>query len=306
MAITSSYSPQGRAERLLAASRALLASFALFAVWLDPNEPAKYAAFTYSLMASYVGYSFLLLLLAWRSDVSLVRSRVFTHCVDLAIFSLLIYFTEGAPTNQFFLFSLVCGTVRWQWRGTMWTAAAALPLFIGVGLYSAEILRDPAFDLNPFIIRSVYLVVATVLLSYLGAYQAWLSDELFKLAAWPRTTSHDARTLVSTILEHAGSMLNTSRILLVWEDPDEPWLNWVTWERNSFAWTQASLSKLQTLVAEPLKEANFLCPNTQGTAPTILQTSTTEVDHWQGQPLHPDCQAQLSAEAVLSFRLLGE
>jgi hypothetical protein len=50
MAVTSSYSPHGRAERLLAVSRALLASFSLFAVWLDPNEPAKYAALLLSMI----------------------------------------------------------------------------------------------------------------------------------------------------------------------------------------------------------------------------------------------------------------
>lgn len=309
MAIIASYSPQGRAERLLAASRALLASCSLFAVWFDPTEPAKYVTVTYSLMVGYVGYALLLVFLAWRADVTLVRARVFTHCLDLAIFSLLIYVTEGAPTSPFFvffLFSLVCGTVRWQWRGTVWTAAVALPLFVGSGLYSSEILHDPTFDLNPFVNRSVYLVVATVLLSYLGAYQSWLSDELFKLAAWPRTTFPHAQPLVSAILEHAGTMLNTPRIFLVWEDPEEPWLNWVTWERNSFTWTQEPLSKLHTLVAEPLQEVNFLCPNTQGPAPTILQTSATEVAHWQGQPLHPEFQIQKAVQSVLSFRLLSE
>ncbi|MGE0681273.1 MAG: sensor histidine kinase [Candidatus Binatia bacterium] len=304
--MTSSYSPQGRAERLLAVCRALIASFSLFAVWLDPNEPAKYAAFTYGLMVSYVGYAFLLLLLAWRSDIPLVRSRVFTHCIDLAIFSLLIYFTEGAPTNQFFLFSLVCGTVRWQWRGALWTAAVAFLLFIGAGIYSAEVLRDPTFDLNPFIIRGVHLVVVAVLLSYLGAYQSWLSDELFSLAAWPRATSPDARTLVSQLLEHAGNMLSAPHVLLIWEDPDEPWLNWVTRVQDSFTWNREPLLKSQSLVVEPLTAVNFLCPNTQIPMPTVLQTSTTEIHSWQGQPLHPDLQAQVSARAVLSFRLLGE
>jgi signal transduction histidine kinase len=310
MAITVSYSPQGRAERLLAASRALLASCSLFAVWLDPNEPAKYVTVTYSLMVSYVGYALLLVFLAWRSDVTLVRARVFTHCIDLAIFSLLIYFTEGPTTSpffMFFLFSLVCGAVRWQWRGTVWTAAVALPLFVGSGLYSAEILHDPAFDLNPFINRSVYLVVATVLLSYLGAYQSWLSDELFNLAAWPRaTSSDDARTLVGQLLEHAGNMLSAPHVLLVWEDPDEPWLNWVTRGQDSFTWTREPLLKSQSLVVEPLTAVNFLCPNAQIPMPTVLQTSATEIHSWQGQPLHPDLQAQVAAKAVLSFRLLGE
>jgi len=37
------YSPHSRAERLIAAGRVVLAASSLFAVWLDPSEPSKYA-----------------------------------------------------------------------------------------------------------------------------------------------------------------------------------------------------------------------------------------------------------------------
>ncbi len=50
------YSPQSRAERLIAGGRVVLAVSSLFAVWLDPSEPAKYAGIAYSLLVSYVVY----------------------------------------------------------------------------------------------------------------------------------------------------------------------------------------------------------------------------------------------------------
>jgi DNA-binding NarL/FixJ family response regulator len=67
-AIESLYSPQSRAERLIAAGRVVLAVSSLFAVWLDPAEPAKYADVAYSLLAAYVVYAAAIAFLVWHSD----------------------------------------------------------------------------------------------------------------------------------------------------------------------------------------------------------------------------------------------
>lgn len=301
------YSPQGLAERVLAAGRLVLATCSLFAVWLDPSEPAKYENLTYGLMSCYVGYSLVLAVVAWRSDVTLVRFRFWSHCLDLALFSLLIYFTEGPPTSPFFvffLFSLVCGVIRWQWRGTLWTAAIAIPLFVGMGVYAAEIIHDPHFDLSPFINRSVYLVVVTALLSYLGAYQQWLSTELSKLAAWPTTVSQDAKTLVRDMLTHVGDIFGAPRALLVWEEPEEPRLNWVEWSRSAIHWAQKPPQELTSIVAEPLAETGFLCLNVQAKEPTILQLTDEGPSHWNGQPFPEG--TQFHVKTVLSFPFRGE
>jgi hypothetical protein len=85
------YSPQSRAERLIAGGRVILAASSLFAVWLDPTEPAKYARIAYSLLACYVIYSILIAALVWRSDAPSKRQRLITHCFDLAFFTLFIY-----------------------------------------------------------------------------------------------------------------------------------------------------------------------------------------------------------------------
>ncbi|HJY80599.1 MAG TPA: sensor histidine kinase [Candidatus Binatia bacterium] len=185
----SQYSPQSRVERLLAIGRVILATFSLLAIWLDPSKPAKYVQITYILLAGYVVYALLLALLAWLSDALLVRLRLLTHGVDLMIFSLFTYFTE-APTSPhffYFVFCLVSATLRWQRRGVLWTAAVALAAVIGIGVYRAEILHDPDFELNRFIIRSVDLTVTAALLVYLRAYeqrlqQAAAAEERIRLA----------------------------------------------------------------------------------------------------------------------------
>ena len=112
------YSPQSRAERFIAAGRVVLATSSLFAVWLDPTEPAKFARVAYSLLVAYVVYSSFIALLVWRSDDPAGRQRAVTHAVDLAFFSLFIFFTAGpaSPFTAYFVFSMVCATLRWQWR----------------------------------------------------------------------------------------------------------------------------------------------------------------------------------------------
>jgi hypothetical protein len=58
------------------------------------------------------------------------------------------------------MFSLPCATLL-AMPGARWTSVAALAKF--VGLYSDDVLRDPAFERNRFLTRSVYLVVVALM-----------------------------------------------------------------------------------------------------------------------------------------------
>ena len=46
----SRYSPRLRPERLIAAGRIVLAVFSLFAVWLDIDEPVRFAPIAYGVL----------------------------------------------------------------------------------------------------------------------------------------------------------------------------------------------------------------------------------------------------------------
>jgi signal transduction histidine kinase len=43
--------------------------------------------------------------------------------------------------------------------------------FVGLGIYSGYVLRDPAFELNCFLTRRVYLVVVALMRGYLSTYE---------------------------------------------------------------------------------------------------------------------------------------
>lgn len=302
------YSPQSRAERLIAAARAVLAAFSLLAIWLDPSEPTKYAQTAYAVLAVYVVYALGIALLVWRATAPLGRQILVMHAFDLGAFTLFIYFTQGptSPFFVFFVFSLACATLRWQWQGTLWTAAVALAMFLGMGVYTATILGDPEFELNRFIMRSVYLAVVAVLLAYLGLYEQRRRGEIARLAAWPPAVPRDARSLVQGILEHAAGILGAPRVLMAWEEPEEPGLRLALWSRGEFQWSREPPGAFQPLVAEPLAGADFLCPDARPPLPTVLWTSDGGFQRWQGAPLHPDLSARFAVGAVLALGLRGE
>jgi signal transduction histidine kinase len=295
-------------ERLIALARLGLASISLLALWLDPSEPGRYAQIAYSLLAGYVGYALIMAWPVWRSPTALVRLRFFAQAFDLAIFTLFIHFT-GGPTSPFvvyFVFALVCATLRWLWYGTLWTGLLALAAFIGMGVYTAEILRDPAFELNRFVIHSLYLVVVTMLVGYLAVYEQRQRREIAALATWPTTLPGDVHTLVRDVLEHAAVMLDARRLLMAWEDRGEPWLHLASLSRGKFCVLPESAATVHPLVVEAVTGTSFLCWNVQAAMPVVYHTSPSGVQRWDGIPLHPELQARFDIDTVLALRLHGE
>lgn len=302
------YSPQRRAERLIVTGRLVLAAFSLLAVWLEPFEPARYSALAVSLLSGYVVYAFLLALMIWHIDVTPEPLRVTTHVFDLVAFSVFMFLTEG-PISPFFVylvFFIVCATLRWQWRGALWTAAAALMIFIAMGVYSAKILEDPAFHINRFIIRSVDLAVIATLLGYLGVYEQRLRSELTTLAVWPRTIRYDVRGIARDILEHTAAVFGARRVLMVWEEPGEPWLHVALWSQAEYRYNRESPEEFLPLVTDELKGKDFLCLNTRDPRPPVLYLSPSGFQRWSGPPLNPQLQARFSITSVLSLKLERE
>src|SRR6476661_2094066 len=160
------YSPRIRAERLIATSRVVLAGLSLMAVWLDPYTPAIYERALNLVLLGYLLFALAVAAMVWLAHTPLVVLGFITHLLDLSLFSMLTYFTEGptSPFFMYFMFSIVGATLRWQWRGALWTAAAALVGFNAVSVYASEVMDDPAFEENRFVVRSVYLAVMAGLL----------------------------------------------------------------------------------------------------------------------------------------------
>lgn len=302
------YSPHNRAERLIAAGRVALATSSLFAVWLDPSEPAKYAAVAYALLTLYVVYALAIAVLVWRSDAPAGRQRLVTHAFDFVFFSLFVYFTAGpaSPFTTYFVFSMICATLRWQWRGALWTAVASLATFLALGLYFAEGLRDPAFAPTPFIVRAVYLVVVAVLLGYLGAHEQRTRREMAALAAWPHSAPLALEATLGDLLTHTAQTFGAPRVALAWFEPEEPWLYLAVWCDGRVTFDREPPTSFEPLVPEPLSDASFLCSDIRAKQPVALARTAEGFRRIRGRALHPDLRERLVAHSVLSLLLRGE
>src|SRR4026209_2893381 len=121
-----------RSEGVIALTRIVLGASGLFAVWLDPAEPARYVEATYGLHFVYLAYALVLIPVMW-SRSSTGRLALLTHGVDILFFSVFQYLTLGpsSPFFAYFIFSLFCGELRWGWRGTFSTAILVVLLYLG-------------------------------------------------------------------------------------------------------------------------------------------------------------------------------
>ncbi|HET6372524.1 MAG TPA: histidine kinase, partial [Candidatus Polarisedimenticolia bacterium] len=302
------YVPQSRAERLIALGRVALAGASLFAVWFDPTQPAKYANIAYSLLAAYVGYAALLAALSARAAAPRGAGRVITQVFDLVFFTTFIYFTAGpsSPFIAYFVFSLVCGTVRWGWRGALWTAVAAVLAFLGIGAYFAYVVRDPSFEFNAFIIHSVYLGVVAVLLGYLGAHEERSRREISQLAAWPRAEPRDLEPLLRELLLHARGVLGAPGAFLAWTDREEPWLYVASWRQGEFELARLAPGTLEPLVADTLAQEAFLCADLRSPGPLVVRVPESIPSRWYGSPMHSDLVERFDMTSVVAAPLPGE
>lgn len=306
--VSADYAPRIRAERLIASSRVVLAMFFLLAVWLDPYTPASHAQMTYVLLVGYSTYALIVAFVAWLAHGPLLRLGLATHSLDLLLFSVLTYLTEG-PTSPFFTyftFAIVAATLRWQWRGALWTAAAALVMFNGTGIFAAEVMNDPKFEENRFVIRSVYLAVMAGLLAYLGAYEERRRHEMSKLAAWPPHRIRGSELPQPEVLESAARILASQRLLLTWEEPDEPWLHLASWSDGELHTWREAPETYQPVVTEHLYSLTFLSKDVSAPVPTVLHHASPTPRGWRGAPIHPALLTRFEMEAVLCLPLRGE
>ena len=301
------YSPQLRAERLIAWARLTLACFSFAAVWLHPVRAVAHGQPLDALLASYAVYSLGLLAVLWRAGAPLPYPVV-RHVVDLIVLSLFLYVSAGttSPLFPFFAFLLVTASLRWRWRGTLWTAAVMLLSFPVVGL-GAALARPATFELHEYIIRCVSLVVTAVLLAEMGAYEERGRRDMEKLAAEPEVAADDWHALVRHLPSWAAQVMGARRTLIAWEESDEPWLHLASYEAGESRYAHEAPGVIEPLVADDLVDTNFLRRGAVDPPAPVLCASSTGFRWWQGAPLlHPLLQERFSATSVLSIRLEGE
>jgi len=296
--------PRVRVEWLVAGTRVVLAGGALLAVAL---EPFRYWSIAY-LLAWYLVWSLAVLALVWTPTRFARGWDVAVHLFDLAVFSLLMLVTQGAtsPFFVYFIFLLVCGTLRWQVRGTLWTAAATIAAYAGASVYAVNVLHLPGFELNTFVIRTVYLSVITVLLGYLGAHQNRFQHEISRIAAWPRRISRDPREVVSEVIAHTRALLDAPELVLVWQEAGEGWVN-VAWRSGEeIQWTHEPEEAYGSFVLPGLERKSFQASDVTQERGRVLTLTSGGFRRRDCRPINEALRARFEMRAVQSWPLDGE
>jgi signal transduction histidine kinase len=289
------------AERPIAATRVLLAISSLFAMWLDPAEPQRHVGAAYSLLGVYVMYSLAVLPFAWRHHTAR-HFGLTTHLVDIVVFSLLQFVTLGpsSPFFVYFVFSVCCGALRWDWRGTLATAVVVFLSYLLMGAWMMETL-GPTFELNRFIIRAVYLAVISSLLLFLGQHEIRLRAEIERLARWPPVADADPELVAERLLAHAASIVGANRALAVWEGDEEPWIYVACWNASASNVVKLAPDDIDPAVASGLEAAAFWCADPQPPQNTVVRVVNGRAvsEEWAA-PIHRILLSHLGAFGVVS------
>jgi signal transduction histidine kinase len=294
-------------EWVVAGTRVVLAGGALLAVAIDPLQHVRHAMVLY-LLGWYLVYSLGMLALVW-APIRFARGwDLAVHLFDFAVFSLLMVVTQGATSPFFmcFLFLLVCGALRWQVRGTLWTAAATMAAYAGVTVYGMNVLRVPGFELNAFIIRSVYLTVTTVLLAYFGAHQHRFQNEIGRIAAWPRRISRDPGDVVSEVLSQASALLDAPKVVLAWEEPGESGIN-LAWRCDGRVESaRESEASAGPFVLPGLDNKSFQAADAAQDQGRVIALTARGFQRRDCRPINETLRARFDMRAVQSWPLDGE
>jgi signal transduction histidine kinase len=179
-----------RIERILAATRAILALASVFVIWVDPTEPRHYATVVYGLLGLFLLESVGVLALVRTQRNSSPRFRLAVHAIDILWPALISIFTAGpnSPFYLFYVFVLLEAAYRWGLQATLQTALISTVLFISQafftvakGYFLPSLFRG-SYDLNSFVMRGIYLLIMGYLLGYLGEEEKQLREEMASIS----------------------------------------------------------------------------------------------------------------------------
>jgi signal transduction histidine kinase len=296
-----------RADRIVALGRTVLAAATLLTAWLGGHEPPRHQALVCAILAAYTLYAIVFAAVIWRREMLDDRTLLAAHAGDLVVMAVLLHLTLGAASAPFgFLtFALIGATLCWHWRGVLWTFAACLAIVLSLALTALLVTGDARSALELALPRAIFLVVATFLLACLGLHQTRVRADLWRLAAHPPLgiATSTPSWPIREALEHAAGVLRAPRALLVWSEPEEPWVCASLWAAGVLREERGAPDRFGSGVADHLQDWSFLSANA-ATGDAIVHLGSDRFERWPGPVLHPDLAARYGIGAVLTVPVL--
>ena len=273
-------------------------------------DPAPASGLAIDLLSWYLPYSLALLAMVWTPARFAPGWDLTVHVVDVTFFSLwlLIPHTSHSPVFVFYVFIVVCATLRWQIAGTAWTAATAIVASLLIGFYAPQFFSAAATVpvLWALLTRAIFLALIGTLVGYLGTHQQRFQYEISRLASWPRKPVRDPRALITEIIRQSSEFLSCPRIVLVWEEPGEGWVN-VAWQsQDEVMWTQEPEATYGSFVLPGLEAMSFQVTDASNERGRVLLLRASGFRRRACRPVNEPLRARFNMRGVQSWPLSGE
>ena len=298
------YLPECGGERVIAVGRVAVIACSLVAFLLDASAAIVPARIVMEFMVGYLAYSLLNGIHAWFVPAPPTRFQIGGQALDAA-FGLLIVVLTGGSSSPFFTylaFPMIFATLRWGWCGAL---GVGLPTALGFGIVGIHDIVTAGVEPGTFVVRLGYLLVLAGMLSYIGAFERRIRRDIAAVAAWTPPRQLD-RTHAASMLTTAAGLVGAPRALAVWTERDRPGLRTAFLEDGEVTCSEQP-GTLDELVAEPLRDIDFLCPDAGASGTYVLCKSGGMWTRWQGgPPLCRQLQADYGVHAVIAVGLRGE
>jgi signal transduction histidine kinase len=246
-------------ERAIALARLVLAATILIALWINPPRDAGAALAATGIAVGYSAFAlFAIATSFYRANLAIYLAQ---HLIDIGTTSSLTYLADTSTFFMLFTFSLVVGLLRWNWRGAL--ASSGLVAF-AILLVPADFQNTPEglklmnSDLSAAVLRGGFVVVCGAMLAYLGAHRERGRRRFAQLASWPSSgISSTEPTSIAESLKHSAMVLQIPRLLVVYDELEEPDRHTLLWSNGSLTESVVSPETYGTLVAESHQDQEF-------------------------------------------------
>ena len=112
--------------------------------------------------------------------------------------------------------------------------------------------------------------------------------------------------VIKQVLEQAARTLEAPRVLMTWEEPDEPWLHQVLFSHGELYENRWPPGKFDSLVAASLEGKSFFSRDVRDLTAVVVDALSSDTRRWHGEPLNRELEKLFNVKSVLSVSVLGE